>query len=165
MKTISTARKALTEIVKYGKSGRDMLQSVIIFGLNHAVQTGDATFLTEVIEKVEPVRVYRTQTAVDYIKACTNNGLKYGKLKSGKLGFSKVRSGADIELNTEQMESPWYAFNNKGGAAPDFDIMARIKGLCTSLDKVIAGETSLKAGQTIEQAQQAKASLQALLEA
>lgn len=146
--TDSNYKRTLKTLVSNGTSGRDRLQALIVYGLKHVAEHDDASKLTEVMNAIIPVKVYRTQTAKDYIKAHVTN-LTWTKLKDGKYGFAKFKKGVPCEVTIPSESNPWYEFNNVGNAKPDMDILTQMKALQTRVSKALNGESDkrIKEGQ------------------
>lgn len=136
----------LTRLVNSTTTQRDKLQALIIFGMNHCESTGDAGYLTKVMQAIIPVKAFRTQTAKEYIKAHVSN-LTWTKLKDGNYGFAKLKKGTDCVVTMP--DKPWYEFDNVGNAKPDIDILMQAKALQTRISKALNGESDkrIKDGQ------------------
>jgi len=123
-----TFNRKLAAVVKSAKTMRDNVQELIVAGLVHFDEHGDATYLTELVRACQGVRSLPTTTISEYIKIHANVG--WGKLKDQKGGFKKI--GKDIEV--KMPEVTWYDW--EGGehnkVKSDYAFKASIKRAITN---------------------------------
>ena len=80
------ARKLAATIASTAKM-RDNVQELVEFGLEQFRDHGNASYLSEIVNKCIGVKALPTRTIKDYIRAHAN--LNWMKLKDGNYGFKK----------------------------------------------------------------------------
>jgi hypothetical protein len=124
------------------KTQRDNLQALIVFGLTHYRDHGDATYLSRGIQGCIGVKSLPTNTIKNYIKAQANL-----RLEAGKDGAVFKKEGKEVEVTL--LDVAWYEWEGADHQAkPDVDAMARVKTLVTTLAKAIK-EGTVKEGQEV----------------
>lgn len=123
--TTKNFKSQLNGIIKSAKTQRDNVQAIIVFGLNHYKDHGDASYLSQVLSAAIGVKSLPTVTLKEYIKAHAN--LLWKKGKDGKFQFKK--DGTDVKVTMPTVS--WYEWD--GGkhnkVTVDMDVMAQTKAL------------------------------------
>jgi len=149
-----TFNKVLGSFITSQKKSRDVLQSLIIFGLEQYKEHQNASFLSSIIIKCKGAKSIPTGTVKEYIKAHAN--VRFVKLSDGTHGFKK--DGEVAEVNTPDM--PWYEWEGAkhNNVTVDMDVVAQAKRLLTMLrTKLEEGhvkdrEAAMKIGKALDEA-------------
>lgn len=132
--------RVLGAVVKGATRQRDVLQQLIIFALAHFAEHGNTHYLTVTLNACIGVKSLPTKTMKEFIQAHAN--VTWTKTTDGTMVFRK--QGKDIQVTMPT--TLWYDFSKSHQAAPDLDVVARIKSLATAIEHAIS-DGKIKPGQ------------------
>lgn len=126
----------LATITKSGKTLRENVQSVLIFGFEQAKEHGNLGYLSDVMRICIGVRALPTNAIKDYIKDYVEP-IKWAKGPDGVVRFSK--DGKNGKLKVTMPTEPWFEHESvrKTQAKQDLHVAQRLKSLLTALDNAL----------------------------
>lgn len=142
--TQSNFNKILTGVINGASRGRDVLQALLVFGLEHFRDTGDTVYLTRCLTACIGVQSLPTKTMKAFIQAHAN--VTWTKASDSTMVFKKEGK----EVTVKPVSTLWYQHNASHQAQPDMDVMAQVASFLTRI------ETKMKEGK-IKQGQEALA--------
>ena len=130
---------ALNGVIRSATNQRDKIQNLVMDGLSHYANSGDATRLSALIHRIRGVKSLNTSALKQYIECHAN--LTFTTMKDGTYGFRK--SGKGEASVTEPVES-WYVFHNQTTQPQSLDFDKSVTSLVKKVQKARQNDQEIK---------------------